>query len=748
MERPQQIGDWLRRRRELAMLTQEMLAERSGVSARSISDIENGRTGRPRASTMRMLTDALADALAGAEQSAGGALHTELPQPPRELPAGTSGFTGRSAELAELTEFAHAGLAGTTVTIIGISGPPGVGKTALVTHWAHQVDELFPDGQLYVSLCGYDAQRTLSPEDALGGLLRGLGVAAAEIPRELAERAGLYRSLLAGRRMLVVLDDALDADHVHQLMPGSAHCTVLVTSRDQLAGLSVEYGAHCLEVGPLPPRDAHALLRRHIGREVDEEPGAAAELVDQCGRLPLALRVAAQLAVSRSPRGLSRLVAELTDERMRLDVLDVGGTRSSVRAVFSSSYGHLTPDVRDLFRLLGAYPGHDFEVHALAAFTDTAFPEVLPRLAVLNRAHLIREVAEDRFEMHDLVRIYATELLADTEDQPAAHRTAIDRLCEYYLQATTRAMDRLAPYGHESRPHAAEPTRAVPEFDAESAAGWLDAECANIVAAAVVAADAGLADYAVGLSMALFGFLINGGHDTDAERLYTAVYSACEPADQPVMISRLASVLSRQGRYEEAVERHLAALTKLRQHPDLKVEAAVSTNLGNAYRRMGRFEEARRYQEEAVRLADQLDDRWGRARVRDNLGKTLQRMGHPELALAHQQASIALYTEVGDLTSAASVAGNAGLTRAQLGQRAEALRCHESALAALTGPDNVRARGEALNDLGCTLFELGDLDNAVERHHQAAECAAAADDPYELQRARTGLRRCAAARTT
>jgi tetratricopeptide (TPR) repeat protein len=423
---------------------------------------------------------------------------------------------------------------------------------------------------------------------------------------------------------------------------------------------------------------------------------------------------------------------------MRLDVLDVGGTRSSVRAVFSSSYRQLADPVRELFRLLGAYPGHDFEVHALAAFADTPVPEIRLRLAVLNRAHLVREVAEDRFGMHDLVRIYATELLATTEDQ----RAAVNRLCEYYLQSATYAMDRLAPFGHASRPEPAEPTWAMPALDTGNAARWLEAECATIVAAAVAAADGGLGDTVGRLSLALFGFLVEGGHDTEAQRLYTAAYSACEPADQPVIISRLASILSRQGRYEDAVERHLEALATFEAHPNSQAEAAVATNLGNAYRRMGRFTEARRYHERAVALTGELGDLWRRARVHDNLGKTLQRMGDHERALAHQHTAITLYREVGDLPSAASVVGNSGLTYGQLGRRAEALRCHETALAELTGPENVRARGEALNDLGGTLFELGDVAGARRRHREADECASVANDPYEVQRAADGIRRC------
>jgi Flp pilus assembly protein TadD len=415
-----------------------------------------------------------------------------------------------------------------------------------------------------------------------------------------------------------------------------------------------------------------------------------------------------------------------------------------VRAVFSSSYRQLTPPVRDLFRLLGAYPGHDFEVHALAAFADIALAEVRLRLTALNRAHLVREVAEDRFGMHDLVRIYATELHAGTDDQRVARRAAVNRLCEYYLQATTRAMNRLAPFEHGLRPPTAEPTWAMPGFGTENAARWLDAECASIVATAVAAADDGLVDNVVSLSMALFGFLVNGGHDTDAQRLYTAVYSACEPADQPVVISRLASILSRQGRYEDAVVRHLEALEKLGPHPDPNAEVAVAANLGNAYRRMGRYDEARRYHERAFALTGRLDDQWRRARVRDNLGKTLQRMGNPEQALEHQETAIEQYRQAGDLASAASVLGNAGLTNAQLGRRADALRCHEAALAALAGPAHVRGRAEALNDLGSTLFELGDFDNAVKRHREASECAATADDPYESQRAMDGIRRSVA----
>jgi hypothetical protein len=297
---------------------------------------------------------------------------------PRELPADVGGFTGRAIELAELDLLLpspaeqHDGAAG-PVVISAVSGTAGVGKTALAVRWAHRMADAFPDGQLYVNLRGYDPDRPVPAAEALAGFLRALGVAGQEIPLEEAERAARFRSLLAGRRLLVVLDNAATVEQVRPLLPGSPSVMVLVTSRDALAGLVARDGARRLDLDLLPAADAAALLRALIGGRAEADPAAAEMLAGLCARLPLALRVAAELAISRPDTPLAVLATELAGEADRLALLDAGGDpRSAVASVFSWSYQHLTGDAARMFRLLGLHPGPDFDRYAAAATVDRA----------------------------------------------------------------------------------------------------------------------------------------------------------------------------------------------------------------------------------------------------------------------------------------------------------------------------------------------------------------------------------------
>ncbi|HEU5107262.1 MAG TPA: BTAD domain-containing putative transcriptional regulator, partial [Micromonosporaceae bacterium] len=299
---------------------------------------------------------------------------TPAPVVPAQLPADVSAFTGRHAELAALDRLLTATAdpddagVGTALVISAVSGSGGVGKTALAVRWAHRVRRSYPDGQLYVNLRGYDPQQPMSPGDALTRLLNALGVTGAEIPLDTDERAARYRTAIAGRRMLVLLDNAASAEQVRPLLPGTASAVVLVTSRDTLSGLVAAHGAQRLELDRLPLAEAVALLHRLLGERVDTEWEGATALAEACARLPLALRVAADLAATRPGTTLAGLVAELSDERRRLDLLDAGGdARAAVRAVFSWSYQHLAPDARRAFRLLGLQPGPDIDAHAAAA---------------------------------------------------------------------------------------------------------------------------------------------------------------------------------------------------------------------------------------------------------------------------------------------------------------------------------------------------------------------------------------------
>ena len=347
---------------------------------------------------------------------------------PRELPADTDRFAGRSAELAELDRLVAAD------GVCAVTGSAGVGKTALAVHWGHRVRDAFPGGQLYVDLRGYDPGEPVTAGDALAGFLRSLGVADQDIPAGADERAACYRSLLDGRRVLVVLDNAAAVEQVRPLLPGAPSCVVVVTSRDSLPGLVARHGARRLHLDLLPVDDAVSLLRELIGERVDADKATAVALAGQCARLPLALRVAAELAVTRPDMDLAKLVSELADERRRLDLLDAGGDpRTAIRAVFSWSYRRLPADAARAFRLIGLHPGPDMDTLAVSALTGANAQQAADLLRQLARGHLIYPTAPGRYAMHDLLRAYAANMTSAKEGAESDASEALARLLGYYL---------------------------------------------------------------------------------------------------------------------------------------------------------------------------------------------------------------------------------------------------------------------------------------------------------------------------
>ncbi len=339
---------------------------------------------------------------------------------PAQLPADIPDFTGRGAELHHLDRLlaerparpgpTSAGAAGPA--LVTVSGTAGVGKTALAVRWAHRVRNWFPDGQLYVDLRGHDADPPVTARQALTGFLRGLGVTGADLPPSTEERAAAYRSRMDGRRMLVVLDNAVSAEQIRPLLPGSPSCFVLVTSRDSLAALVARHGARRIELDVLPQDDAVLLIRRLTDPRLTAEPGATAALATQCARLPLALRLAAEMTDSRPGVPLAELVQELADQRHRLDLLDAGGDRrTGVRAVLSWSYRRLPADAARAFRLLGRHCDPDVEPQAAAGILGTTVTEAWRLLDLLARAHLVQRGPGCRYGMHTLLRAYAGHLL-------------------------------------------------------------------------------------------------------------------------------------------------------------------------------------------------------------------------------------------------------------------------------------------------------------------------------------------------
>jgi len=338
--------------------------------------------------------------------------------PPAQLPPDITGFTGRVAQLRRLDQALAANRAGRlkAPAIWAISGMAGVGKTALAVHWAHQVAEQFSDGQLHVDLRGYAPTPARDPLDVLTRLLHALGVPGEQVPGELDDAAAMHRSLLACKRMLILLDNAATSEQVRPLLPGSPGCLVLVTSRNRLPGLAARDGAARVTLDPLTLAEALALLQKILGPgRVDAEPDAAAEIAARCGRLPLALRIAADRAADRVHRTLAGLAGQLAATRGRLDVLAAeDDANTTVRSVFSWSYQALAPDAARMFRLLGLHPEAEVSVPAaaeLAVTTQTAASRLLDQLA---GAHLLEETTPGRYRLNGLLRIYAAER-ADTE---------------------------------------------------------------------------------------------------------------------------------------------------------------------------------------------------------------------------------------------------------------------------------------------------------------------------------------------
>ena len=702
------------------------------------------------------------------------------PATPRELPADVRHFTGRDGELAVLTTQLEQPGAAAPRTVV-ISGTAGVGKTALAVHWAHQAAGQFPDGQLYINLRGYDPGQPVTAADGLARFLRSLGVAGQEIPAEEAERAARYRSVIAGRRMLVVLDNAGTVEQVRPLLPGTPSCAVLVTSRDSLAGLVARDGAARLDFDLLPAPDAVGLLRALIGARVDADPGAAAALAGQCCRLPLALRVAAELAATRAAAPLAQLADELTDLRRRLELLDAGGdTHTAMRAVFSWSCRQL--DTRELraFRFAGLYPGPGIDAFAMAALADTTPDDADRLLGRLARAHLIEPGPAGRYGMHDLLRAYAREL-ADSQDTEAGQRSALTRLFDYELRAAGTAMDALYPAEHHLRP--AIPATALPRpplADGVIARGWLTSERTTLVA---LAAEPGFPWHVARLGPVLFRYLDAGGHFDDAAAVCAeAVRAARLTADQAAEASALLClgiVSWRLGRYDDAAA-HLGQATALfRKAGDRVGEARALGNLGIVESCHGRLDSAADHHQQALALTREAGDKLCQARALDSLAGVRCQQEDYDRAAECQLAALSIYRQLGDRHGEADVlcalgavaclqdrhpqaawylrqaitvsraAGdrlcearalsNLGVIEWRQGRYRQAAQRQQAAVAAFRETGDRAGEAGGLNAYGEALLAAGEPAQAQAAHLDALDMATLIGDLYQQARAHDGL---------
>ena len=646
---------------------------------------------------------------------------------PRELPGAVRDFTGRGTELAMLTGFlADAdGRAAQTVLISAISGTAGVGKTALALHWAHAVAERFPDGQFYVNLRGYDPGQPVAAGDALAGFLRALGVPGQDIPAEAAERAARYRSLLAGRRVLVVLDNASSAEQARPLLPATAGSLAVVTSRDDLAGLVARDGARRLELDLLPTADAVRLLRTLIGGRVEDDPAAAEQVALQCARLPLALRVVAELAVARPWISLREMTEELADQRRRLDLLDAGLDQDTmVRAVFSWSCRRLDVATVRAFRLASLHPGPDFDSYLVAAITGSTVDQADGVLARLVRGHLIHPVAPGRYGIHDLLRAYARALAAE-QDGTDGEQAALTLLFDYYLNTAAAAMDALYPVEQHRRPGAPPPppesSRLVTQ--AAGARAWLDAERVNLVAVAVHAARTDWPGHATRLATTLFRDLITCGHLAEATTIFGCARDAArrsgDGAAEGEALIGLGAVAGRRGQYPRAAGYFLRALPLFRDAGDQLGEARTLCNIGLIDGIQGRYRQAVSRYRQALALGRMTEDLLSQARCLDNLGLLELRRGHLRQAAAHHRQAMLLHRGMGNSQGEANALANLGSIDLRLGYLHDAGERHRRALTIFREASDRTGEALSLAALGDIGLRQGRLDEAIGHQRQA-----------------------------
>jgi tetratricopeptide (TPR) repeat protein/transcriptional regulator with XRE-family HTH domain len=708
--------------RRSAGLSQEELAKRSGLSVRAIGDIERARTRVPHPGTVRRLAEALGvsgeergEFYAAASRRLGGSGQIV----PRQLPGPVRQFTGRRGELAALTSLLRAGGGELAALVISaIAGTAGVGKTALAVHWAHQVSGQFPDGQLYADLRGFDPSgRPAVAGEVLAGFLRALGLAPQDIPAGVAERAAAYRSLLAGRRVLVLLDNAGSAGQVRPLLPGSAGCVTLVTSRDALAGLTARDGAVRLELDLLPLPEAVALLRGLIGSRAEEDPDAAGQLAILCGRLPLALRVAAELAITRPAVPLADLADELAGHRHRLEALDAGGDeRTTVQAVFAWSYRSLSPEAARMFRLAGIHPAPELSLLAAASLARLPTARARRALSDLARAHLLAEHAPGRFSCHDLLRIYAAGLAAE-HDSPAQRRAAIGRVLDYYLH-TAHAADRLLHPSRDPivltapRPGATAEQLAGPE----QAMAWFEAEHQSLLATIRHAAESGSTRHAWQLSWSMATFLTVRAHWDDLTATQRTALAAATSLDdhaaQALAHDRLGFSCLLRGHHDQAAGHFDRALNLFEQAGDQAGQACTHLNVSFLLEQQGRHAEAVAHDERALRLFQATEHQAGQARALNAAGWHLGQHGDHHQALARCQQALALQRRLGDRLDEAGTWDSIGYIHHQLGQHAQAARCYQQALRLLAQTKERHRTAIILDHLGDTRHATGDVQAA------------------------------------
>ena len=635
-----------------------------------------------------------------------------------QLPADLASFAGRRREVAQLDSALDGSRPG--LVIAAIDGMAGVGKTSLAVHWAHQVADRFPDGQLYANLRGFDpAKDPSAPGEVLRDFLDALGVPPRRVPGDLDAQASMYRSMLSGRRMLVLLDNARNTEQVRPLLPGSAGSLVIVTSRNRLPGLITAYGARPVSLDTFSADEARDALALRLGAErTAAEPDALEEIIERSGRLPLAVAVVAARATVHPDLFLGEIASELRDERRRLDTLSIDGAAADVRAVLSWSYRLLSEPAKRMFRLLSVHGGPDFSRNAVASLAG--LPPVGARrlMTELTGARLLTESHPGRFTAHDLTQVYAAELSA-LEDTPDDRHAALGRLLDYLLHSSHAAQLLLRPSFPVPEPGAAQPGVTPDEPSGyQQAMAWFTTERQVIEAAVRYAPRQGFPGQAWRLALTLRQFYQRQGYFFDwAATMRHAVRTALDADDRPgqALVRRsLADVLHLVGQDAEAIA-ELDRAGQLSTQTDCRAGAAYHHTIFGAIREgQGAYDEAVRHYKQAYALYQAAGHRTGQAHALAGIGGAYGQQGRYAEATGLIHDAIVAYRKLGDRNGESECWVRLGEAHHRLGEDEQAMTCYRRAVALLRGLSS------RIDETGA-LISLGDSAEAAGEYAEARE---------------------------
>jgi tetratricopeptide (TPR) repeat protein len=660
--------------------------------------------------------------------SVGGAPPGDTTPTPRQLPLAIGDFTGRAEHLTELDGLLpdeESVPAAGAVVISALHGTAGVGKTTLAVHWAHRVQARFPDGSLHVNLRGYGPGHPATAAEVLDAFLRALGTQPERIPVDVDAKAALYRSLLAGRRVLVVLDNANSADQVRPLLPGSPGCLVLITSRSSLSGLAVGQSATRLCLDLLTRHEAITLVTGIIGTDrAEADPCAVVALTEACARLPLALRIAASRLASRPHLSVADVVSELADDRQRLQVLSTcADDAATVRVVFDWSYERLTSAQAQLFRHLGLHPGTEFSLHAAAAVGGIDVEQARALLEELSEVHLIEPIARERFRFHDLLRAYAAER-ASREGTPTGRKRAVRRLFDWYAYTAAVADDVLFP-DHSTLSHEPGPAPKVTltPFTHADALRWFHLERANLIAATRHASDYAQPHETLRLADGLREFLFHRVYWNDLLTICDIALEAARRSGDRAAEARNHVMRSERhtcvANWEQAQEDARRGIDLAQALSDPHIRSYALNALGWCYLRQHRYSEAIEALRTGLPFARQLEVKREEAVIEGNLSLCHTGLGNYEQAQVHAERSLAVHRSRKDPAGEALALHQAAMAWQGIGDHEKAIQLCEKSLQIGKDFGHPPEMAATLDTLGAVSLSLGHLERAA-THWRAA----------------------------